>query len=118
MDLISAIAKNMDPQDQELSVFDWDKAATIIRDQKLHTVYAGLKEDWDLTSGPILINGSIPEAYTFLASTWATPAFSVDNEIFVTCYKMQSEVPNWNASTFWPESARRIIDPFLLSELR
>lgn len=118
MDILSAIAQSNANRNQELKVFDWDKAAQIIKKEKLYTVYAGLTEDWDYTGGCILINGIIPKHNTaYLSSTWATPVISVDNGIFVECYKMASEVPNWNDETYWPESARRILDPFLLTQL-
>lgn len=116
-DIITAIKKCKKHKDREMMIFDWDKAATLIKDQKLYTVYAGLNEDWEYTSGPILINGIIPDSYTFLASIWDIPVLQYDDCI-IECYKMQSEEPQWDASTFWPKSARKILDPFLLSEMR
>lgn len=120
MDTMSAFARGMAASDQEHKVFDWNEAARIIKNRKIKTVSAGLMEDWGYTSGYILLDGVIPkkdDTYTYLSSNWATPVLSFDDEIFVECYKMQSEVPNWNSETYWPESARRIIDPFLLTFL-
>ena len=120
MDTMSAFARGLAARGREHKVFDWDEAARIIKNRNINTVSAGLMEDWDYTSGLILVEGVIPEkdkTYTYLSSNWATPVLSFDDETFIDCYKMQSEVPDWNSDTFWPESARRIIDPFLLTFL-
>mgnify|MGYP000851944624 CR=1 FL=1 len=94
---------------KELMVFDWDKAATLIKKRGAKYAAAGLANDWECTGGDILEDGEIPEdTYTFLASTWATPELDIDG-CTIDCYKMQSETDGWNAETFWPESARLIL---------
>ncbi len=94
----------------ELMVFDWEKAAKIIKDRKPEFASAGLCDDWEYTGGTIYRNGKIiTDDYTFLASTWAVPELCVDGEI-IPCYKMKHEVPKWSSDTKWPNSARKIIE--------
>jgi hypothetical protein len=96
---------------RELMVFDWDKAAKIIKDQGAEEARAGLRGDWEWTGGDILKNGKpVPgdETYVYLASTWACPELEINDEI-IACYRMQSETPNWDAGTYWPDSALKCL---------
>lgn len=94
---------------KELMVFDWDKAAKIIKDRNATYASAGLCGDWEWTGGTIFNDGGIfTSDYTYLASTWAVPELLIDDEL-IPCYRMQSETPGWDSDTKWPESARRII---------
>lgn len=93
-------------------VFDWHKAAELIRAYDLLNVEAGLAEDWGYTSGDILSEGErVPKekTYVFLASDWATPVLhDVDADIVYECYIHDTDEENpqgWNAYTYWPESA-------------
>lgn len=95
---------------KELMVFDWDKAALIIDTYNPKWAEAGLKHDMDNTSGTIYEDGKpVMDDYTYLASTWATPILVLtDNDYKTTeieCFKMQSETPDWDAETKWPDSA-------------
>ena len=56
-------------------VFDWDKAAKIIRDKKPLAASAGLIEDWFWTGGTIYEDGKPKEdrGIAYLMSYWATP---------------------------------------------
>lgn len=112
MDTMRAFIRGELSKGKELMVFDWDKATQIIKEKSVSSASAGLSGDWEWTGGEILINGKpIPEndTYVYLASTWATPELEVDGEI-IDCFKMQSETNNWNAHTFWPESALKILN--------
>jgi hypothetical protein len=53
----------------------------------------------------------VPEddTYVYLASTWATPELDIDGDV-IECYRMQSETPGWDSGTYWPESARALLD--------
>lgn len=93
---------------RELMVFDWDKAARLIKEQNANSAAAGLRSDWEWTGGMIFEDGEPAMEYTYLASTWAVPELSLDGKI-IECYKMQHEVPDWNAHTKWPESALEIL---------
>lgn len=102
--------QELEAKRQELMVFDWDKAARIIRGRKPVYVEAGLREDWAGTCGAIYEKGQIVTSeYTHLSSIWAAPEIRVDGEA-IPCYKMESEVPNWGCDTKWPESARAILN--------
>jgi hypothetical protein len=98
-------------RNNELKVFDWNKAAQIIKDNKFQNAEAGLMEDWNYTADQIFDN-NLPtlkeNTYTYLASTWATPSIYI-NGVFIECYKMQSETPGWDQHTFWPEDSRKIL---------
>ena len=112
MDTLSAFAMGEMSRGNEMKVFDWEKAAKLIKEKSASHAEAGLKEDWEWTAGDIFENGKpVPEdeTYTFLASTWATPAIEIDGEE-CDCYKMESEVSDWNEKTYWPESAIKIIN--------
>lgn len=111
MDTMAAYARGLASKGKEQAVFDWDKAAQILKDRKADYAEAGLEDDWGCTVGGILLNGSIPSSDypPYLSSNWATPQLRVDDE-YIDCYKMQSEVPDWGADTFWPDSARKIFN--------
>lgn len=97
----------------ELMVFDWDACARYIREHRPSTVEAGLSGDWGNTGGPIYRDGKpVPEddTYTYLASLWAEPKMIVDDREDVTCFRPQSEVPDWGSGTYWPESALAILN--------
>jgi len=91
-------------------VFDWNKAAKLIREQKPKAASAGLQSDWEWTGGKIYQDGDpVEDDYTYLSSTWSTPELDMDGEI-TECYLMQSESPEWDSDTKWPESARNILN--------
>lgn len=109
MDTLSAFAMGQANRDNELMVFDWVKAATIIKKRKVTKASAGLEGDWEYTGGIILEYGKVPkDSYTYLASTWATPQLSIEGAV-IDCYIMASKRPKWNAKTFWPKEALKIL---------
>ena len=85
-------AKRSDSEDYK--VFDWDKAAEIIKDKlKDHpdlVCEAGLQGDWEYTGGIIFEEGKpTNESYTFLCSNWATPTLVLefgDQEEEIDCF--------------------------------
>lgn len=112
MDSMSAFARGEASRNKPIRVFDWDKAARLIRERQPNRAEAGLSQDWEYTGGTIYENGkplSQDETYTYLASTWAIPELDLDGEI-VQCYIMQKDSPEWDAHTFWPESALAILE--------
>jgi hypothetical protein len=113
MDTMQAFARGAASRGKELMVFDWDKAATLIKEKGVKEASAGLCGDWEWTGGPILADGKpVPreDTYTYLASTWATPELELDGEDLIDCYKMQSETDDWDEDTYWPESALKILE--------
>jgi hypothetical protein len=89
-------------------VFDWIKAAEIIKSEKPQRVSAGLRSDWEYTGGEIYRDGEIvTDDYTFLASTWATPEICVDGDVR-DCYVVGH--PTWDAGTKWPDEALAILN--------
>ena len=109
MDTALAFAMGEAYRGREMKVFDWDKAARIIRDSHAQFAVAGLKEDMEWTSGEIVENFEPVKSGQFcmyLASTWATPVLCIDDEV-IDCFVMEHET-KWNANTVWPESALQI----------
>ena len=114
MDTMSAFARGEASRDKPQMVFDWNKAAEIIRDKNASYVEAGLCDDWEYTGGLIWNEKIVPkeETYVYLASTWAIPQMEVDG-ITVDCYIMEDDVPEeWGdnyAGIYWPQSAIDIL---------
>lgn len=93
-----------------MMVFDWVRAAQIIKAYKPKEASAGLEEDWEWTSGRIFVDGKpYTDDYTYLASTWATPQLLADGKLF-DCYVMESEASDWDAYTQWPRIALDILN--------
>jgi hypothetical protein len=107
--MFTGMAKSRAAGDAPPKVFDWDKAAEIIRDRKPDTAEAGLAEDWSHTGGTIYRDGRIvPQAdtYTYLQSKWATPMLVIDGEE-IDCFTVRED---WDAGTYWPQSAQDILN--------
>lgn len=109
MDTLSAFAMGLANRENELMVFDWEKAARLIKEKNGSYAEAWLDGDREWTGGVILANGKpVVDDYTYLASTWATPIIEIDG-ITQECYRMESEVPGWGAGTKWPCEALNIL---------
>lgn len=104
---MSAFAMGEANRGKPSMVFDWDKAATIIKERGAKSASAGLSGDWEYTGGEILTDGKPnTDEYTYLASTWATPELEIEGE-YIDCFT--TEKPEWDAGTKWPESALNIL---------
>ena len=96
-----------------MRVFDWNKAAEIIKNRGLENASAGLQGDYGNTKG-IIFQNSKPcmDDYTYLASAWAVPMLLIPNddgtEEEIPCYIMANET-DWNGITKWPQSALDIL---------
>lgn len=104
MDTMSAFSMGEANRGREMMVFDWEKAARIIKSRMPRVARAGLRNDWEWTGGDIWRDDKpVPQddTYVYLASTWAVPELEIDGEI-MECYVMQSERPDWDAHTYWP----------------
>lgn len=116
MNTLKAFEMGLANRNKPRRVFDWAKAARIIRDreaagEKVHAS-AGLAGDWEYTGGDIYREGSLvpnDDTYTYLMSTWAVPLLSINGEVS-ECYIMEDERPEWNASTYWPQEALEILN--------
>lgn len=109
MDTLIAFAMGEANRGKELMVFDWDKAAQLIKESGATHASAGLRDDWEWTGGTIFEGGEIvTDDYTYLSSTWAVPELLIDGD-FIPCYKMDSETPGWGCTTKWPHSAIKIL---------
>lgn len=109
MDSMQAMMMGYWSERKEQKVFDWDKAASIIKERQPKQAVAGLKEDMEYTAGVIWEDGHIVvDSYTYLASTWATPVLVLDGDEIIPCYLMASKT-TYTSGTVWPESALAII---------
>jgi len=110
MDHMSAFMMGEANRNKPLMVFDWIKAAKLIIENPDSIIRAGLAGDWEYTGGTIWDNYEPVSEYVYLASTWATPKIEIYG-CKQDCYIYKTESPNgeWDAGTFYPIEARRII---------
>lgn len=112
MDTLIAFELGQANRYNELNVFDWDKAAEIIKETGAKNASAGLSSDLEWTEDDILTDGkptNKDDSHPYLASTWAIPVLIIDGEE-ITCFLEQGETDGWDADTFWPESAIKILE--------
>jgi hypothetical protein len=127
MDTLKAIllADNSRLCGKSFKIFDWDKAARIIKERKPLFAFAGLRNDWGYTGGIIYANGQPVDkknTYTYLQSNWATPILKLQYDGFddggdddcnlevIPCFILSDNNPNnWNSGTYWVESALNIL---------
>ena len=112
MDTMKAFMMGRLSKGRELKVFDWVEAVELIKEHGATSASAGLSGDWEYTGGHILQDGKpVPaeDAYTSLASTWATPQIEIDGELY-DCYTMRSIRPEWDSDTYWPEEALELLN--------
>lgn len=93
----------------KIKVFDWNKAATLIKERKPEVASAGLSQDWEWTGGIIWQEGK-PDtrSYTYLSSNWAIPQLDLDGDV-VECWIEKDNSRGWHSGTKWPQSALDII---------
>ena len=96
-------------QDEEM-VFDWDEAARRIKESGCDYALAGLRDEFGFNGSTIFMDGEpYYDDYTNLASAFDIPELEI-NGVSSPCYKMQNEVPEWDAYTKWPDSALKILN--------
>lgn len=112
MDTLSAFALAQAHRNDPPKVFDWDRAATLIRAHQPNTAQAGLAADFENTGGDIYRDGKpVPreDTYVYLASVWATPTLILDGDEH-DCWKLAADTPGWGSGTYWPDSALAILN--------
>ena len=114
MNTMAAFAMGFANRGNEPMVFDWDKAAELIKEKGIRNAGAGLRGDYGNTAGDILSDGEpVMDDYTFLASTWATPMLLIygDDGWYseeILCYVMKS-MTAWKHDTKCTKSALAIL---------
>lgn len=109
MDSLSAFALGETNRNKPMMVFDWHRAAQLIKERQPQSASAGLTSDWEWTGGTIYQDDKPDtDSYTYLASTWAVPELEIDGDT-MDCYIMVADSPGWDAGTKWPESALAIL---------
>ena len=113
MDTLRAFSMGYASRGGPLMVFDWHEAARRIAAAQAVAASAGLSGDWECTGGDILKDSKpVPrtQTYVYLASTWATPELDIGNGP-EPCFIMKSDSPfgEWDAETYWPQSALDIL---------
>ena len=109
MDTLSAFAMGQANLGKPLMVFDWVKAAKLIKESRAKTASTGFRGDWEWTGGGIWDGKPVKSGWTYLASTWATPELCLDGGEHIECFIMESET-DWDCDTEWPEEALKIIE--------
>ena len=109
METILAFAMGQANRNNPVMVFDWEKAARLIKERQPREARAGLRDDWEWTSGQIYFDGKPDtDSYTYLASTWAVPELMIDGEV-IECFIMKADSPGWDSDTKWPDEALAIL---------
>lgn len=94
MNTLNAFFKGEANRGKERMVFDWNKAAELIRERKPIEASAGLREDWEYTGGIIYKKGvPVTDSYTYLSSTWAVPELKLDGNFFLPVTKCNRKFP-------------------------
>jgi hypothetical protein len=98
-------------RDKPSRVFDWIKAAQLIKEHKPNMAIAGLREDNMAIAGGIIYRDGDPvkDDYTYLASNWAEPIVMLDNDEVYPCWRMLEDT-EWRADTKWPEEVLAILN--------
>ena len=104
------MAKFARATNSKTKVFDWNKAANILKLRNIQNASAGLELDLEYTEGNILSDGKpIKETTAYLLSVWATPLLIIDGE-WIECWIYEDDA-TWeieDANKNWPESALKI----------
>jgi len=122
MDSWEAVINAFFSEGEPRRVFDWDRAAELIRDRKPDYVEAGLAGDWEYTGGCIYSDGKADTTSDcYLASTWAIPMIDLDGNR-QDCFVMEDEAhQRWADECIdengdvrlsqirWPQSALKIL---------
>ena len=109
MNTMEAFMMAEENQGNESRIFDWERAASLIRKHKPRIAEAGLDEDWSYTSGVIWEDEKpIRDENCYLKSVWATPVLYLD-AAKIPCWRMAPQAPGWAACTLWPDSALNIL---------
>lgn len=110
MDTLQAAMRAAAAPPNSDKVFDWHKAAQIIKDRQPFRAEAGLEGDHEWTGGTIYRDGKpVFNDYTYLASSWCPAELVIDDE-YIECWLPAAEQPGWGAHTKWPESALAILN--------
>lgn len=110
METLAAFAMGEATRGNPLRIFDWKRAAELIRKRKPEVASAGLAGDWEWTGGKIYRDGApVPraETYTYLASTWAVPELDLDGDV-QGCW-VWMDGTGWDAETYWPDEALAVL---------
>lgn len=97
-----------------MKVFDWIKAANILKERQPKEAVAGLQNNLEHTSGLIWRDGKPcpkEETYTYLSSSRATPVLFLDEEPGIDCWiDLDFDNPfGWTCSTYWPKEALAVL---------
>ena len=110
MDTMQLLAMGAINRGKEKRIFDWGKAARLIKERRPQIALAVLEGDWFWTEGTIYENGApVSPDDIILATTWATPVLVLDDEQ-IECWRMESEAPTWDSGTYWPQEALDILN--------
>ena len=106
----SVLAQTATVKGNRHRVFDWVKAANLLKELKPESANAGLQSDMEWTGGTIWADGKpVLDGYTYLASNWATPILEIDNLDEIECWSYMDDC-SYKENTKWPQEALDIIN--------
>lgn len=112
-------AKGLQNRGQTHKVFDWDKAASIIKEHLIKhpdlIAEAGLQGDWEYTGGVIFKDKQpTSENYTYLSSNWATPTLILswedEEQEELDCWTYMENECRFDSSSKWDEGSLAILN--------
>ncbi len=117
MNTLKAYMKKLDAvkNGATMMFFDWNKAATIIKERQPVRARAGLTGDFEWTGNviyqdgnPRLVDEDGDQPYTFLGSCWAVPLLILEDykgdEDEFECFTTDNE-REYTTGTYWPKEA-------------
>ena len=79
-DFIGGMLEYHPAHNDGMRYMDWEKVKQICLLNPKAEIRAGLREDWNNTSGLIFKNGKYYDGYVYGSSYWATPIIDVNGE--------------------------------------
>jgi hypothetical protein len=106
MDMDYETARNQASDEIRYITFDWEKAATIIRDRRARNATAGLQGDWDATNVVIYRNGDIVRHPSVRLTTQSyVPILVLDDNTERPCWRVGEDFGEQ-----WPDGALSILE--------
>ena len=94
-------------------VFDWEKAAEVLRERQPVAASVSFIGKHERTE-PVLIyrdGEPTPDPRTFCPyDAFDKPTLLIDGDE-IECFRLENTITTWAIDEYWPESARRILNP-------
>lgn len=94
-----------------MKIFNWLKAAQLIKAKGCDSAIAFLQNDRYHTAGFIFLDGEIvsrSDSTAYLASEVDEPVIEIAGEV-ISCGIEESDSPGWSLETWWPDEAVEVL---------